>query len=168
MDVLAKADEYGTVVLTNIAFTPFLQLTADNTDVNDETPDGKNTTHATSMVVFRNGRMDQNHPQSNWQTTLTGNCPYKRGEGFTSYRSPLHLGDDFKSLFVWDSPHFVRVYGIYLFIYLFVYENKVSVTWSLIPQGKERTLVTRLSVFCVYFYQCKHQCYLYLDDLSSS
>ena len=53
MDVLAKADEYGTVVPTNIAFTPFLQLMADNTDVNDETPDGKNTTHATSMVVFR-------------------------------------------------------------------------------------------------------------------
>ena len=113
------------------------------------------------------GRMDQNHPQSNWQTTLTGNCPYKRKDLRATV--VLCIWETTSSHFLCGiSPHFVRAYGIYLFIYLFVYENKVSVTWSLIPQGKERTLVTRLSVFCVYFYQCKHQCYLYLDDLSSS
>ena len=137
MDVLAKADEYGTVVLTNIAFTPFLQLTADNTDVNDETPDGKNTTHATSIVVFRNGRMDQNHPKSNWQTTLTGNCPYKRGEGFTSYRSPLHLGDDFKSLFVWDFPTLCQ--GLrYLFIYLSICIREQSICHVVTDSTRER------------------------------
>ena len=53
MEVLAKADEYGTGVPTNIAPGPFLQLAADNTDINEETLDGKNTTHATSMVVFQ-------------------------------------------------------------------------------------------------------------------
>ena len=52
-EVLAKADEYGTVVPTNIAPGPFLQLVADKTDVNEETLDGKSTTHATSMVVFQ-------------------------------------------------------------------------------------------------------------------
>ena len=52
-EVLAKAQEYGTVVLTNIVPGPFLQLAADNTDINEETLDGKNTTHATSMVVFQ-------------------------------------------------------------------------------------------------------------------
>ena len=52
-EVLAKADEYGTVVPSNIAPGPFLQLAADNTDINEETLDGKNTTRATSMVVFQ-------------------------------------------------------------------------------------------------------------------
>ena len=45
-EVLAKADEYGTVVPSNIAPGPFLQLAADNTDINEETLVGKNTTHA--------------------------------------------------------------------------------------------------------------------------
>ena len=44
--------------------------------------------------------MDQNHPQSNWQTTMMGNYRYRQGGGFTSYRSALHLGDDLKSRFM--------------------------------------------------------------------
>ena len=52
-EVLAKAQEYGTVVPTNTVPGLFLQLAADNTDINEETLDGKNTTHATSMVVFQ-------------------------------------------------------------------------------------------------------------------
>lgn len=52
-EVLARVQEYGTIVPTNIAPDPFLQLAADNTDINEETLDGKNTTHATSMVVFQ-------------------------------------------------------------------------------------------------------------------
>ena len=52
-EVLAKVDEYGTVVPTNIAPGPFLQLAAENTDINEETFNGKNTTHATSMVIFQ-------------------------------------------------------------------------------------------------------------------
>ena len=52
-EVLAKVQEYGTVVPTNIAPGPFLHLATDNTDINEETLDGKNTTHATFMVVFQ-------------------------------------------------------------------------------------------------------------------
>ena len=52
-EVLDKADKCGTVVPTNIAPSPFLQLVADKTDVNEETLNGKSTTHATSMVVFQ-------------------------------------------------------------------------------------------------------------------
>ena len=52
-EILAKADEYDIVVPTNKAPSQFLQLAAENTDVNEETLDGKNTTHAASMVVFQ-------------------------------------------------------------------------------------------------------------------
>lgn len=51
--MLAKADKYGTVVPPNKPSGPFLQLAADNTDNNEETLDGKNTTHAASVVVFQ-------------------------------------------------------------------------------------------------------------------
>ena len=81
--------------------------------------------------------MDQNHPQSNWQTTLTGNCPYKRGEGFTSYRSPLHLGDDFNSLFVWDFPTLCQ--GLrYLFIYLSICVREQSISHVVSDSTRER------------------------------
>lgn len=53
MEVMAKAEEYGTVVPSNISPGAFVQLAADNNDLNEETLDGKNTTHATTMVVFQ-------------------------------------------------------------------------------------------------------------------
>ena len=53
VEVLAKAQEYGTVVPTNIVPGPFLQLAADNTDINEETLDSKSATHVTCMVVFQ-------------------------------------------------------------------------------------------------------------------
>ena len=53
MEANAKAEEYGTVVPSNITPGPFVQLAADNNDLNEETLDGKNTTHATTMVVYQ-------------------------------------------------------------------------------------------------------------------
>ena len=53
MEVLAKAEEYGTVIPSNILPGAFVQLAADNNDLNEETLDGKNTTHATTMVVYQ-------------------------------------------------------------------------------------------------------------------
>ncbi|KAK3734695.1 hypothetical protein QZH41_002114 [Actinostola sp. cb2023] len=53
LEVLAKAQEYGTVIPTNITPGPFVQIAADNNDINEETLDGKNTTHATTMVVYQ-------------------------------------------------------------------------------------------------------------------
>ena len=52
-EVLAKAENYGTVVPSNICPGAFVQLAADNNDLNEETIDGKNTTHATTMVVYQ-------------------------------------------------------------------------------------------------------------------
>lgn len=53
MEVVAMAEQFGTVVPSNISPGPFVQLAADNTDIIEETLDGKNTTHATSMVVYQ-------------------------------------------------------------------------------------------------------------------
>ena len=54
LEVLARAQEYGTVLPTNITLRcSFVQLAADNNDINEETLDGKNTTHATTMVVYQ-------------------------------------------------------------------------------------------------------------------
>ena len=53
MEVVAKSEEYGTVIPSNISPMSFIQLAADNNDFNEETLDGKNTTHATTMVVYQ-------------------------------------------------------------------------------------------------------------------
>ena len=53
LEVLAKANEFGTVIPSNISPGPFIQIAADNNNLNGETLDGKNTTHATTMVVYQ-------------------------------------------------------------------------------------------------------------------
>lgn len=53
MEVTAMAEQFGTVVPSNIAPGPFIQFPADNNDLKEETFDGKNATHATTMVVYQ-------------------------------------------------------------------------------------------------------------------
>ena len=53
LEVLAKANEFGTAVASNISPGPFIQIATDNNDLNKETLDGKNATHATRMVVYQ-------------------------------------------------------------------------------------------------------------------
>ncbi|EDO35706.1 predicted protein [Nematostella vectensis] len=53
MEVMARAEQHGTVVPSFISPGAFVQLAADNNDLNEETLDGKNTTHATTMVVYQ-------------------------------------------------------------------------------------------------------------------
>lgn len=52
-DVLAKVETYGTVIPSNISPGSFVQFAADNNDLKEETIEGKNTTHATTMVVYQ-------------------------------------------------------------------------------------------------------------------
>ena len=52
-EVLAKMEAHGTVIPSNISLGPFVQLAANNNDLNEETIDGKNTTHATTMVIYQ-------------------------------------------------------------------------------------------------------------------
>jgi len=53
LEVLAKANEFGTVIPSNISPGPFIQIATDNNNLNDEMLDGKNTTNATRMVVYQ-------------------------------------------------------------------------------------------------------------------
>ena len=53
-EVLAKVEEFGTVIPTNIKPGAFVQIAANNKDLNEEAPDGKNTTYATTMVIYQN------------------------------------------------------------------------------------------------------------------
>ena len=52
-EVLAKVEAFGTVIPTNIKPGTFVQIAADNNDLNEETLHGKNTTHATTMVIYQ-------------------------------------------------------------------------------------------------------------------
>ena len=53
-EVLAKVEEFGTAIPTNIKPGAFVQIAANNNDLNEEAMDGKNTTHATTMVIYHN------------------------------------------------------------------------------------------------------------------
>ena len=75
-EILTNADEYGTVVPTNIAPGLFLQLAADNTDVNEETLDGKKHNscdiYGCRMTVWtRTTTSPTGQPQ--WQETIPTN-----------------------------------------------------------------------------------------------
>ena len=52
-EILAKSDETGVIIPSNIHPGVFVQMAADNSDINEETIDGKNTTHATTLVVYQ-------------------------------------------------------------------------------------------------------------------
>ena len=53
-EVLTQKEAFGTVIPTNIKPGAFVQIGADNNDLNEETLDDKNTTHATKMVIYQN------------------------------------------------------------------------------------------------------------------
>ena len=56
-ELLAKAELYGGVVMpTNITSGSFVQAAADNNDINEETIDGKATTHSTTLVLYQKGQ----------------------------------------------------------------------------------------------------------------
>ena len=53
VEILAKSEQNQVVLPLNISPGVFLQAAADNNAINDETLDGKNTTHATTLAVFQ-------------------------------------------------------------------------------------------------------------------
>ena len=52
-ECLAKSERQGTVIPSNITSGTFIQFAADNNDINEETLDEKNTTHATTLVFYQ-------------------------------------------------------------------------------------------------------------------
>ena len=53
MEVAAKSSLFGVVTPSNILPGVFIQAAADNNDINEETLDGKHTTHATTVVLYQ-------------------------------------------------------------------------------------------------------------------
>ena len=53
MEVTALVEQMGRIIPSNISPGPFIQIAADNNDINEETLDGKNTTHATTIAVYQ-------------------------------------------------------------------------------------------------------------------
>ena len=53
VEILAKSEQNKVVVPYNISPNVFIQAAADNNDINEETLDGKNNTHATTLAVFQ-------------------------------------------------------------------------------------------------------------------
>ena len=62
-EVKAKADELGVTIPSNISRGVFVQFAADNNDLNKETQDEKQTTHATTIVAYQREQFGPNSPQ---------------------------------------------------------------------------------------------------------
>ena len=56
IEILAKTEEESVAISSNIAPGSFIQFAADNNDINEETLDGKQTTQATTLVVYKKGQ----------------------------------------------------------------------------------------------------------------
>ena len=54
-ETMVKLDLLGVVVPPNITPGMFVQVAADNNDLNEETLDGRNTTHVTTLVMYQKG-----------------------------------------------------------------------------------------------------------------
>ena len=54
-EILAKTETDGVAIPSNITPDSFIQFAADNNDINEETLDGKQTTHAITLVVYQKG-----------------------------------------------------------------------------------------------------------------
>lgn len=81
-EVLARSELTGVIVPTNITPGGFVQVAGDNNDINEETLDGKSTTHATTLVLFQNGlfgptphrKVFADHSQRKRSLESTGRC----------------------------------------------------------------------------------------------
>ena len=56
MEAVAKSNLFGVITPSNILPGVFIQAAADNNDINEETLDGKHTTHATTLVLYQKGQ----------------------------------------------------------------------------------------------------------------
>ena len=53
LDIITSSENLGTVVPSNITPGVFVEVAGDNNDINEETLDGKRTTHATTLVLYQ-------------------------------------------------------------------------------------------------------------------
>lgn len=85
-EILAQSDLFGVVVPSNIPPGVFIQVAGDNNDINEETLDGKQTTHVTTMVLYQRGQfgpepmptMYADHTKRTRSLKSTGMCESMR------------------------------------------------------------------------------------------
>ncbi|XP_031571112.1 uncharacterized protein LOC116305356 [Actinia tenebrosa] len=53
LEIIAQTENLGAVIPSNITPGVFVQAAGDNNDLNEETLDGKQTTHATTLVLYQ-------------------------------------------------------------------------------------------------------------------
>ena len=53
LDIITSSENLGTVVPSNITPGVFVEVAGDNNDINEETLDGKRTTHAATLVLYQ-------------------------------------------------------------------------------------------------------------------
>ena len=53
LEIIAKSENVGVIIPSNIVPGGFVQVAGDNNDINEETLDGKRTTHATTLVLYQ-------------------------------------------------------------------------------------------------------------------
>lgn len=73
-EVVAKSLLNNAMLPSNISPNGFIQVAADNNDINEETLDGRNTTHATTVVVYQRRQHGPECPPK----VLTGHSIRKR------------------------------------------------------------------------------------------
>ena len=61
-EILATKESCGVVIPSNISPSAFVQAACDNNDVNEESLDGKNTTCATTLVLYQAGHFGPRPP----------------------------------------------------------------------------------------------------------
>lgn len=55
LEVIAQSENKGVVIPTNRVPGLCVQAAADNNDINEQTLDGRQTTHSTTLVVYQKG-----------------------------------------------------------------------------------------------------------------
>ena len=63
---LAKAEKTGVAIPSNNTRGKFIQFAGDNNDINEETLDGKQTTHATTLVIYQKGEFSDMPARKNY------------------------------------------------------------------------------------------------------
>ena len=93
MEVVAKSEQYGTVISSNITPTSFIQFAAENSDFYEETLDGK-IPLMQPQWSFTSVNPSVQNPHQLWLLTIhREEEPFKRKVTFMIFKSSLHTGE---------------------------------------------------------------------------
>ena len=94
MEVIAKAEEYGTVVPSNITPGPFVQLAADNNDLNEETLDARIQLTLPPWLFISKSLLAQNPLPLLLRITASNAGVYSQRLRFMTSKNARHMAGD--------------------------------------------------------------------------